>query len=96
VLVAAITATSCQMNASLGPEWSGKGWREITTPHFVIDTDARDYRAMEIARTLEVTRAAMMDVAFILAPEPPGRTRVIAIERDHRVCFRQAPRGSIW
>jgi hypothetical protein len=93
VLVAAITAIGCQMNASLGPEWGGKGWREITTPHFVIDTDARDYRAMEIARTLEVTRAAMMGVAFTLAPEPPGRTRVIAIERDHRGVFPTGAKG---
>jgi hypothetical protein len=57
-------------------------WLEIVTPHFVIDTDVVEPRALAMAQALEDSRAALLAAAWPTAREPHGRTRVMLFARQ--------------
>jgi hypothetical protein len=57
-------------------------WIEIVTPHFVIDTDLGQPRALSMAHALEDSRAALLASAWPGAKAPRGRTRVMLFARQ--------------
>lgn len=57
-------------------------WVEIETPHFVIDTDLVEPRALWMARALEDARAALLASAWPDAQAPRGKTRVMLFARQ--------------
>lgn len=53
-------------------------WLEVVTPHFVLHTDLHEPAARDVARTLEEMRAALLQLAWTGAREPPrGRMDVV-------------------
>jgi hypothetical protein len=63
--------------ACAGVQRSSAHWREITTPHFRINTDLDSDGAEREAQKLEQTRAALLAVAWPGAKDPPTRTDFI-------------------
>ncbi len=60
------------------PVAGGPSWRELASVHFVLRTDLDHERAVELARQLEIMRAAVRQALFGAAADPPGLVEVIA------------------
>jgi hypothetical protein len=60
------------------PAKGGPAWREVTTEHFVLQTDLGSAEAGRLARELEGMRAAVLLALFRSPPPIPGRVRVVA------------------
>jgi hypothetical protein len=67
------------------PSKGGPAWTELTSAHFVVRTDLRTTDAEDLVRALEETRASLLTVVWPKAPDPPGRTEVIAFESDREL-----------
>src|SRR5262249_33907364 len=61
------------------PGGGGPPWQEITSEHFVIDTNLEPEVAKATARQLENLRKAMIEVVFPREPLPPPPLRVLAL-----------------
>jgi hypothetical protein len=57
-------------------------WIEIVTPHFSINTDVHESRALSMAQDLEDCRAALLASVWPEATAPRGRTRVMLFARQ--------------
>jgi hypothetical protein len=64
------------------PREGGPPWQEITTEHFIIDTDLDPQLAAETAQQLENLRNAMIEVVFGRQPPPSPKLRVLALRSD--------------
>lgn len=62
------------------PAKGGTTWLELETPHFTLRTNLSAADADALMRTLEETRAALLAAVWPNAPDPPGRTRVVAAD----------------
>jgi hypothetical protein len=69
-------------------------WREITTEHFVIDTDLSDSEVTWVVRLLEQGRNVMIHAGFGGEPPPQPRTRVFALRRDEFHHFDRSTDGA--
>jgi hypothetical protein len=81
--VVAVSVSGC-IGASL-PKTPGAGgppWQEITSEHFVIDTNLEPEVAKATARQLEGLRKAMIEVVFGREPPPSPPLRVLALRSD--------------
>lgn len=63
------------------PAEGGPPWIEITTPHFIFQSDMAKDDALEMARRLELTRWTLVEVAWPGARVPEGRLLVVAPAR---------------
>src|SRR5690349_12434351 len=86
--IALFLLTSC-IGSSLPktPKAGGPAWQEITTEHFVVDTDLAPDDAALIVRQLENLRKVMIEVVFGGEPEPTPRMRVLALRQDEYAHF---------
>lgn len=73
----ALMAFALSSSACASAQQGAGGWQEVTTPHFHISTDLDESSALETARRLEETRAALLAVAWPGAADPPGRTEML-------------------
>jgi hypothetical protein len=82
--VAACLAMGCIAPASLPktPAAGGPAWQELTTEHFVIDTDLEPGEAKVVAHQLENLRKIMAETVFGGPPPAGPRARVLALRRD--------------
>jgi hypothetical protein len=64
------------------PESGGPAWQELTTDHFVIDSDLAPAEAGVVARQLENLRVVMAQTVFGGDPPKGPRTRVLALRQD--------------
>jgi hypothetical protein len=62
------------------PAKGGTPWLELETSHFVLRTNMSGGDAEALLRTLEETRAALLAAVWPKAPDPPLRTRVVAVD----------------
>ncbi len=71
-------ATGCALD-SVRPSTVGAGrWLEVVTPHFVLNTDQLEPKALDTARALEEARASLLQLAWTGARNPPrGRVDVV-------------------
>ena len=86
-LLAFLGAAVCLVPACGAASWSmtrpvTHRWIEIVTPHFVIDTDLPQPRALAMAQALEDSRAALLTSVWPEASAPRGRTRVVSFTRQ--------------
>jgi len=64
------------------PAAGGPAWQEITTEHFIIDTDLDAAQADAMVRQLENLRKVMAETVFGGEPPPRPRARVLALRVD--------------
>jgi tetratricopeptide (TPR) repeat protein len=64
------------------PEAGGPAWQEITTEHFVVDTDLEPEEAGAMVHQLENLRNVMTRVVFGGEPSKAPRMRVLALRHD--------------
>lgn len=62
----------------------GPAWLEVRTAHFDLHTDVIEPAALDMARALEESRAALLSVAWQGAPDPRGRTEVTIFASEAR------------
>lgn len=67
-----------------GSALQGQGWLEVSTSHFDLHTDLIEPAALDMARALEESRAALLSVAWQGAPDPRGRTEVVVFASEDR------------
>jgi tetratricopeptide (TPR) repeat protein len=75
------------------PAHGGPAWQEMTTEHFVVDTDLESAEATVIARQLENLRNAMAETVFGGQPPPGPRVRVLALRQDEYRHFDRSSDG---
>jgi hypothetical protein len=68
------------------PARGGPAWRELTSEHFVVRSDLEPDEVVEVVRTLEEIRAAMLTM-WVGLLEPIGRTPVIALSSSELAAF---------
>lgn len=78
MFVATVAALSSCATVPPCPAKGGRSWREITTGHFVLDTDLDEDEALRMLRTLEETRSAMLIGVWPKAG-PSERTRIYSL-----------------
>ncbi len=64
------------------PAHGGPAWEEITTDHFIVDTDLEPSEAAQLVRDLENMRKVMVEVVFGGEREPKIKVRVLALRTD--------------
>src|SRR3954452_8693666 len=64
------------------PSAGGPAWREITTEHFVVDTDLEPAASDALVKQLENLRQVMIEAVFEHDPEPSPKLRVLAVRSD--------------
>src|SRR5688572_6351516 len=70
-LACLLFATGCALDA-VRPSTVGAGrWLEVVTPHFVLNTDQLEPRALDTATALEEARASLLQLAWTGARNPP-------------------------
>ncbi len=74
----------CAATIGCGSALQGQGWLEVSTSHFDLHTDLIEPAALDMARALEESRAALLSVAWQGAPDPRGRTEVVIFAREDR------------
>ncbi|HYG69798.1 MAG TPA: hypothetical protein VD838_19135, partial [Anaeromyxobacteraceae bacterium] len=77
-LLSACATTRTRPEPFRCPAQGGAAWREVTTEHFVLQTDLLSDEAHRLARELETMRAAVLLALFRAPPALPGRVRVVA------------------
>jgi hypothetical protein len=85
VIAAALCTSVCGCIGASLPKTPGAGgppWREITTEHFVIDTNLDPEVADATARQLENLRNVMIEAVFEHQPAPSPKLRVLALRSD--------------
>jgi tetratricopeptide (TPR) repeat protein len=83
-IACALALAGCFAHAPQGytcPARGGPTWRELTSEHFVVDTDRQSGGARALVEELEIARAALVAAAFRGAVDPPGRLHVVAFDR---------------
>lgn len=80
-LACLLFATGCALDA-VRPSTVGAGrWLEVVTPHFVLNTDQLEPRALDTATALEEARASLLQLAWTGARNPPrGRVDVVVFK----------------
>jgi tetratricopeptide (TPR) repeat protein len=76
------------------PAAGGPAWQEMTTEHFVVDTDLEPAEARLMARQLENLRHVMADLVFGGEPAPAPRVRVLALRQDEYAHFGHVAAGN--
>jgi hypothetical protein len=74
----------CAASVGCGSALQGRGWLEVRTSHFDLHTDLIEPAALDMARALEESRAALLSVAWQGAPDPRGRTEVVVFASEDR------------
>lgn len=64
------------------PERGGPPWSELTSTHFVLDTDLDQAEAREALREFDGVFTSLKDVAFSAAPPPRTSIRVVLFRRE--------------
>jgi tetratricopeptide (TPR) repeat protein len=76
------------------PEAGGPAWRELTTEHFVIDSDLEPTEADTMARQLENLRNVMTKTVFGGEPAKGPRMRVLALRHDEYAQYDRVSSGN--
>src|SRR5262245_41317046 len=76
------------------PAHGGPAWQEITTDHFVVDTDLETADANAIRRQLENHRSGMTQLVFGGEPAKAPRMRVLALRQDEYAHFGHVASGN--
>jgi len=76
------------------PAAGGPAWQELTTEHFIIDTDLEPSEGRDIARQLESLRKIMTDGPFGGEPPAGPRARVLALRSDEYHHFDRVNAGA--
>lgn len=79
IVVALATATACagQSKLHLAPSKGGFAWRELSSPHFRLQTDLDEEDARHLAAEIERFRAAILEGTAGL--DKPARVRIVAL-----------------
>src|SRR6476620_4310866 len=82
--MAGCLALGCIAPASLPktPANGGPAWHELTTEHFVIDSDLEPAEAAVVANQLENLRKVMSETVFGGPPPAGPPARVLSLRRD--------------
>src|SRR6187401_1720984 len=86
----ALLGLALSVSACAGTQRGAGSWQEVTTPHFHISTDLEVGSALETAKMLEETRAALLAVAWPGAADPPGRTEMLIARSKQLIRFMPA------
>ena len=79
-MAAALAIAACGPSIPPVPGKGGPAWRELTSDHFVLRTDASEERAREIVRDIEDMRHVVIGIAF--RGGGTGKPIVIALRDD--------------
>jgi tetratricopeptide (TPR) repeat protein len=84
----------CVSQPFRGPEAGGGRWIEARSPHFRVLTSQSDDSVRESLQELEVSYAALEQVAFPSSDNPRGKTEIILLpEADFRLLVAKRPNG---
>jgi hypothetical protein len=80
-MIMAVLGVSCGGALPAVPGQGGPAWRELTSPHFTMWTDAEPSQARALIRQMEHLRQVIVGVAFPSTPSA-GRVMVFALRDD--------------
>jgi hypothetical protein len=81
LVVCAWLSAGCGAGAQLRARSNAERWTRVETPHFSLSTNLDGVAALELARSLEETRAALLALAWTGGRDPRGRTPVVVFAR---------------
>lgn len=81
LLLCVFLGAGCAASTRLGERHAERRWAQIDTPHFSVSTNLDELAALELARSLEEARAALLALAWTGGRDPRGRTPVVVFER---------------
>jgi tetratricopeptide (TPR) repeat protein len=89
-----VAATGCASAPFRGPEAGGDRWLEATSPHFRMASSQSEGSVRETLEELEVSYAALEQVAFPSSDNPSGMTRVVVLpQADFELLVASMPIG---